>query len=99
LIDDATFPEEFRVEAEAHIRVLKALKEARTTVDWFYLSPAATFGSYNPGTKTGKFRLSTDILITDATGKSDISGADCTTAFADEIEKPAHHQKRFTVGY
>ena len=92
-------PEEYKPEAEAHARVLDALRRASTTVDWFYLSPALSFGSWNPGEKTGKFRLGTDVLVTDANGNSEISGADYATAFADEIEKPAHHRTRFTVAY
>jgi uncharacterized protein len=96
---DAGFPLEYKAEAEAHSRVLEALRDAVTTVDWFYLSPAASFGAYNPGTKTGTFRLGTDVLITAADGSSEISGEDYATAFVDEIEKPVHHQTRFTLGY
>ncbi|MHA6757256.1 NAD(P)-dependent oxidoreductase [Streptacidiphilus sp. PAMC 29251] len=99
LVIDADFPQEYRADAEAHARLLDALKEADTGVDWFYLSPAGSFGSYNPGTRTGTFRLGTDVLVTDADGNSNISGADFATAFADELEKPAHHQARFTMGY
>ena len=94
-----TLPEEYKPEAEAHARVLEALRQPATTADWFYLSPAASFGSWNPGVKTGTFRLGTDVLITDASGNSEISGADYAVAFVDEIEKPAHHRARFTVGY
>jgi uncharacterized protein len=94
-----TLPEEYKPESEAHARVLDALRRASTTVDWFYLSPALSFGSWSPGEKTGKFRLGTDVLITDANGNSEISGADYATAFVDEIEEPRHHRTRFTVGY
>ena len=94
-----TLPEEYKPESEAHSRVLDALRRASTTVDWFYLSPALSFGSWSPGEKTGKFRLGADVLITDANGNSGISGADYAIAFVDEIEKPAHHRARFTVGY
>jgi putative NADH-flavin reductase len=94
-----TLPEEYKPEAEAHARVLDALRRASTTVDWFYLSPALSFGSWNPGERTGKFRLGTDVLVTDANGNSEISGADYAIAFVDEIEKPAHHRTRFTVAY
>jgi uncharacterized protein len=96
---DAGFPKEYRAEAEAHGRVLEALRAADTNVDWFYVSPPFGFGAHNPGTKTGTFRLGTDVLVTDADGNADISGADFATAFGDEIEKPAHHQARFTLGY
>ena len=93
---DAGFPEEYRAEAEAHGRVLDALQSADTTVDWFYVSPPFGFGAHNPGTKTGTFRLGTDVLVTDADGNADISGSDFATAIADEIEAcpspgPFHH--------
>jgi putative NADH-flavin reductase len=74
----------------------QAIKGADTIV---VALPALSFGSWAPGEKTGKFRLGTDILVTDASGNSEISGADYATAFADEIENPAHHQARFTIGY
>ena len=94
-----TLPEEYKPEAEAHARVLDALMGANTRVDWFYLSPAASFGSWNPGERTGMFTLGTDVLVTDSNGNSGISGADYAIAFVDEIEKPVHHRARFTVGY
>jgi hypothetical protein len=94
-----TLSEDYKPEAEAHARVLDALRRSSTTVDWFYLSPALSFGSWNPGESTGTFRLGADVLITDANGNSDISGADYATAFVDEVDKPFHHQARFTVGY
>jgi putative NADH-flavin reductase len=94
-----TLPEEYKPEAAAHSRVLESLRRAGTIADWFYLSPAASFGSWNPGVKTGSFRLGTDVLIADVNGNSEISGADYATAFVDEIEKPAHHRARFTVAY
>jgi uncharacterized protein len=99
LVIDAGFPEEYRAEAEAHARVLEALKTADTTVDWFYVSPPGNFGAHNPGTKTGTFRLGADVLLVTDDGRTEISGADFAIAFADEIEKPAHHQARFTLGY
>jgi putative NADH-flavin reductase len=80
-------------------RVLEALQAVDTTLDWFYVSLPFGFGAHNPGTKTGTFRLGTDVLISDAEGNADISGADFAIAFADEIENPAHRQARFTLGY
>ena len=82
--------------------VAAVLADARATppsLDWFMLSPSALFGSYNPGVKTGTFRLGGDQLISDADGTSDISGADYAIAFIDEIESPAHSRQRFTAGY
>ena len=99
LVDLPTFPEAHKGEALGQADVLAALRETPAAVDWFYLSPAASFGSWNPGEKTGKFRLGAEVLVTDAKGNSEISGADYATAFVDEIEKPAHHRARFAVGY
>jgi uncharacterized protein len=99
LVIDAGFPAEYRAEAEAHTRMFDALKNADTTVDWFYVSPPGNFGAHNPGTRTGTFRLGTDVLLVTEDGRTEISGPDFATAFADEIDKPAHHRTRFTLGY
>ncbi len=50
------------------------------------------------GERTGKFRIGGDQLLTNDKGSS-ISFEDYAVAMADEIEKPAHSRKRFTVGY
>ena len=65
-------------------------------IDWIFFSPA---GTLEPGERTGKFRLGKDDLIVDADGKSHISVEDYAVAMVDELEKPAHHQERFTIGY
>ena len=65
-------------------------------IDWVFFSPA---GALEPGERTGKFRLGKDDLIVDADGKSHISVEDYAVAMVDELEKPAHHQERFTIGY
>ena len=59
----------------------------------------AAFGAWVPGEATGQFRVGGDILLTDAEGNSNISGADLATAIVDEIETPAHRRQRFTVAY
>jgi hypothetical protein len=89
----------FKGEAGSAAEVLEALRADATGADWFFVSPAAGFGSYNPGTPTGKYRVGGDILLTDESGKSEISGADFALAFVDEIETPRHHRTRFTVAY
>ena len=63
---------------------------------WTFVSPSSNF---RPGERTGKFRLGTDTLITDAQGRSSISMEDFAVAILDEIEKPQYVNKRFTVGY
>jgi putative NADH-flavin reductase len=39
------------------------------------------------------------VLLTDADGNSNLSGADYATAFVDEIEKPEHRRQRFSAAY
>jgi putative NADH-flavin reductase len=99
LYDTPEFPDAFAGEAKSHGQVLEALRSSDTDVDWFYVSPAAAFGSFNPGERLGTYRTSDDLLLTDAEGNSEVSGADFAIAFVDEIETPAHHQARFAVAY
>jgi len=83
----------------SHAQNLDALRAAETDVDWFSLSPAAEFGAWVPGERTGTFRLGGNVLLSDAEGKSFVSGADYAIAFVDEIDKPAHPKARFSVAY
>ncbi|MEY2945260.1 MAG: hypothetical protein RL243_2 [Actinomycetota bacterium] len=98
LIDTPEFPDAYKVEAGAALETLLAL-EANNVGKWFYVSPAGLYGSFAPGTRTGHYRLGGDVLVTDAEGKSVIGGEDFAIAFVDEIEKNAHPNQRFTVGY
>ena len=68
-----------------------------TNIDWVFFSPAGEFDA--EGSKTGKYRLGKDDLLVDATGKSHISVRDYAAALVDELEHPAHHRTRFTIGY
>ncbi|WP_144759563.1 NAD(P)-dependent oxidoreductase [Curtobacterium sp. 9128] len=99
LFDTPDFPDAFKAEAKSHAQILDALRASDTDVDWFYVSPAAAFGSYNPGERRGTYRTTDEVLLTDADGNSDISGADYAIAIVDEIEQPAHHRARFGVAY
>lgn len=65
-------------------------------IDWVFFSPA---GSLEPGAATGKYRLGKDDLIVDSEGKSHITVGDYAKAMVDELEVPAHHKERFTIGY
>ena len=67
--------------------------------EWFYIHPAGGFGPWNDGERTGSYRDGGDVLVTDADGESNISGADFGIAVVDEIEDPKHRGERFTVGY
>lgn len=67
-------------------------------IDWVFFSPAGEFDAQ--GERTGKYRLGKDDLIVDkTTGTSHISVKDYAAAMVDELEKPAHHKERFTIGY
>jgi putative NADH-flavin reductase len=98
LVDTDAFPEEYKGEALAHGEVLEALR-AQSDADWFYVSPAAVFGSWAPGEATGSYRTSADVLLVDEQGNSEVSGADFAKAFVDEIETPAHVNQRFQVAH
>jgi uncharacterized protein len=95
LVTTAGFPAQYKAEAEKGAAFLDRLRQERE-LNWTFLSPSALFVE---GDRTGKFRLGTDQLLTAADGKSWISFADYAVALADEIERPAHIRKRFTVGY
>lgn len=99
LLDTPEFPAQFKGEAGAAAQVLEALRADVTGADWFFVSPAASFGAYNPGEPRGTYRVGGDILLTDADGKSEISGPDFALAIVDEITSPKHHRTRFTVAY
>ena len=87
-------PKEWIPIADAHIQVLKNLRQSG--INWTYFSPAAFF---EPGERTGKFRLGKDDLIADAQGNSRISFEDYAIALVDELENPQHERQRFTIGY
>ncbi|MBT8162256.1 MULTISPECIES: NAD(P)-dependent oxidoreductase [Arthrobacter] len=86
-------------EARLHAEALEVLKKHDDTLDWFYVSPPALFGSYAPGERKGTYRLGKDELLFDEEGNSHISGQDYAIAFVEEIEHPAHGRMRFTVAY
>lgn len=99
LLDTPEFHEDWKAEALAHADVLDAVQQAPAELDWFYVSPAALFGSFAPGETTGSYRTGGDVLVTQADGSSEISGTDFALAYVDEIEQHAHPRQRFTVGH
>ena len=94
LIKSGYLPAEYLPIATSHEKALGVLKAS--DIDWTYLSPAAYFV---PGERTGKFRLGTKELVSDAKGESKISFADYAIALVDELEKPAHRKASFSVAY
>ena len=95
LVDSPEFPEEWKPGALATREVLYLLQD-EPELEWTFLSPSATIA---PGERTGRFRLGTDQLLTDADGQSRISLADYAAAMLDELENPKHIRRRFTAGY
>ncbi len=96
---DSGFPEEFKAEALEAIGVLDDLQADVSGRDWFFIHPAGGFGAWNPGERTGSYRVGGEVIVTDEAGESFISGADLGVAVIDEIESPRHVRERFTVGY
>jgi uncharacterized protein len=94
LIKSGHLPAEYLPIATSHEKALGVLRAS--DINWTYLSPGAYFV---PGERTGKFRLGTKELVSDAKGESKISFADYAIALVDEIEKPAHERGSFSVGY
>ena len=95
LVTTPGFPAQYNAEAEKGAAFLDLLLQEKD-LNWTFLSPSALFTA---GERTGKFRLGTDQLLAAADGKSSISFEDFAVALADEIDRPAHIRKRFTVGY
>jgi uncharacterized protein len=94
LIDTPEFPAQYKPEAQAGGAFLDLLRK-EAELDWTFLSPSAVIA---PGERTGKFRLGGDQLLTHEKG-SNISAEDYAIALVDELERPAHSRRRFTVGY
>lgn len=95
VLDTPDFPEDWKPIARGTAHVLDTLRAA-DDLDWSVLSPSAHF---EPGPRTGNFRLGRDQLLIDAHGHSAISSADYAIALIDELEQPRHSRQRFTIGY
>jgi putative NADH-flavin reductase len=84
---------------------LVALKTFRAShIRWTVLTPPShilgwTLGAPPQPHRTGKYRVSTTELVSDAQGQSAIDVADLAVAAVDEAEHPQFVGKRFTVGY
>jgi putative NADH-flavin reductase len=94
LLDSGYLPDAYKPIASSHVRALNVLETS--DVDWTYLAPAAYF---EPGERTGKFRLGKNELIADEKHESRISMEDYAIALVNELERPEHRKQRFSVGY
>ena len=95
VVDSPDLPNWVRPGSLATIDALDQLQK-EPELEWSYLSPSAELKT---GQRTGKFRLGNDQLLVDPTGKSEFSVQDYAVAMIDELERPAHVRRRFTVGY
>lgn len=91
----------FAPEYKAESRELFAAYEQVSTVDgldWTYVSPAGTFGSYVPDqTRRGEYRTGSDTPL--AADGSAISGADFGLAVVDAIESGEHRRAHVHFAY
>jgi len=99
LFDVAETAPEILPEVQTGLDVLDTLEKTPATLDWFYVSPAASFGAWVPAPVTGAYRLSDDVLLKDENGESVISGDDLALAVLDEIEQPRYRRRRFHVAH
>lgn len=95
LVDTPAFPAEWKQGALAAREALRLIR-AEDTLDWTFLSPPALL---QPGERRGGFRLGGDELLMNGEQPAGISVGDLAAAILDELEKPAHVRKRFTVAY
>jgi putative NADH-flavin reductase len=94
LIASGYLPEAYQPIAKSHEKALGVLKASE--INWTYFSPA---GYFEPGERTGKFRLGTTNLISNEKGESRISFEDYALALVDEIETPSHERGQLSIGY
>ena len=98
--ESGELPPEFAAEARTMGAVLDwLLSDAPQGLDWFYVSPAANYGSYVPGEELGRYRIGGGGALFDAEGESAISGPDFAAAIVAEIDTPTHRRAQFSVAY
>lgn len=93
-LDDSSYPEQFRQSGETQKSAL--IKFASSDLDWTYISPPIAF---QPGKRTGRYRIGKNAVMFDDAGKSHISFEDYAVALVDEMERGAHPRQRITFAY
>jgi putative NADH-flavin reductase len=97
-LDSPDFPKEYEP-FKGGIRGTRALYymlKDEQDLDWVFLAPSVFL---TPGERTGAYRTGKDHVLYGPDGQSRISLEDYAIAMVDEMERPAHHRERFTVGY
>jgi uncharacterized protein len=95
LVDTPEFPAQWKTGALAAREALNRLRGV-ADLDWTFVSPPIHL---EPGERSGRYRLGGDEVLADASGHSAISVADLALAIVDELERPQHLRRRFTVAY
>lgn len=86
-------PPQFLEEARTAAQIADDLvTDAPENLDWVFVSPAGTYGSYAPGEKVGTYRTSGEVALFDESGQSAIGGHDFAAAVIDEIVTPTVHR-------
>ncbi len=98
LVDTPQFPAEWKTGALAAREYLNILQKEKD-LEWTFLSPAIEMHHGTAGIRKGTYRTGLDNPVFDASGRSVISVEDLAVAIIDELEKPEHIRKRFTVAY
>lgn len=94
LVDSPEFPAEWKQGALAARDLLTRLR-GEQGLDWTLISPPIALA---PGERSGQYRTGGDQLLPGhGEAPAGISVADLAVAIVDEIERPAHRGRRFTV--
>ena len=92
-VDTPHFPAEWKAGALAARDALNELKKEKE-LEWTFISPPADL---HPGERSGKYRLGADDLLMNGAAPAGITVTDLAVAIVDEVEKPKHVRRRFTV--
>lgn len=93
LVDTEGFPAAYKDGALAAREALERIR-GEQDLEWTFLSPPALLA---PGERSGRYRVGADQLLMDGAQPAGISVADLAVAIADELERPQHLRRRFTV--
>lgn len=96
-VDTPEFPQRvppFVIPGVKGCRDAFAALRKNTVLDWTYISPPPKFEA---GERTGRYRIGADELLMEGEDPGYISVPDMAIAVADEVERPKHSRKRFTV--
>ncbi|WP_299932090.1 NAD(P)H-binding protein [uncultured Nocardioides sp.] len=96
-VTEDQMPDEVKPEVQTGLDAFAMLQDSPESLDWFYVSPPADFGSWLGTESKGAYVLGGDVLLRDADGASTISADDLALAIVDEIETPTHRRGRFTA--